>query len=206
MSRHLPPRPNLEHLRNQAKELLPSLQHRDPTSKLADAQYAIAVEYGFANWSSLKAHVDALTHDNPFVGTWVIDRTNSGQRPDTPVNPAALRFVVLDDTVTITDVVEDESGRKDRIVNTIIADGREHGAEHGYALTSRWRGAHVLEIVSTRDDHEVSRLTYTVSRDGKTLTICATAAAHAGYPAVEELSVFNRVALDGEAVFQEYER
>jgi hypothetical protein len=49
-------------------------------------------------------------------------------------------------------------------------------------------------------------MTYTVSRDGKTLTISATAAAHAGYPAVEQVSVFNHVARDGDAVFEEYER
>lgn len=206
MSRHLPPRPNLEYLKNQAKELLPSLQHRNPASKLADAQHAIAVEYGFANWSSLKAHVEALTHRSPFVGTWVIDRAKSRRQPDTSFERAALQFAVLDETVTITDVVEDASGRKDRTVNTIVADGREHGGERGYGSTSRWRGAHVLEIVSTKDGREVSRMAYTVSRDGTSLTVSATAAAHDGYPAVEQLSVFNRVARGRDAIFEESER
>ena len=199
MSRQLPQRPNLEHLRNQAKELLPSLRQRNPTSKLADAQHAIAVEYGFANWSSLKAHVGALTHhESPFVGTWAGDRSHSRQRAGTPFTRATLRFALLDETVTITDVVEDTSGRQERGVNTIHADGHEHPSEHGYGVTARWHSAHVLEIVTTRDDQEVSRVTYSVSRDGKTLTVSATAAAHAGYPAVERLNVFNRVVHDGD--------
>lgn len=186
MSRDLPRRPNFEHLRNQAKELLPTLQHRNPASKLADAQHAIAVEYGFVNWSSLKAHVEALTHGSPFVGTWNLDRSKSRQRPDTPFNRAVLQFAVIEDAVTITDVVEDPSGREDRGVNAIHADGQEHATEHGYRLTARWRGAYVLEIMATRDGQEVSRLTYAVSRDGTTLTVSATAAAHVGCSAVDQ--------------------
>ena len=42
MSRHLPPHPNLDHLKKQAKDLLHDLQHRDPALKLADAQHVIA--------------------------------------------------------------------------------------------------------------------------------------------------------------------
>jgi ankyrin repeat protein len=57
MSRQLPERPNLEFLKKQAKELLRSGLH----SKLADAQHALAQEYGFRNWAELKTHVDAQT-------------------------------------------------------------------------------------------------------------------------------------------------
>jgi len=76
MSRQLPVRPNLEHLREQAKELLRSVQQGDtaalelfrslvsfsaPASlKLADAQHAIARDYGFATWPKLKEHVESL--------------------------------------------------------------------------------------------------------------------------------------------------
>jgi ankyrin repeat protein len=56
MSRQLPPKPNLEYLKKQAKELLRSTQH----GKLADAQLALAKEYGFPRWADLKAHVQAL--------------------------------------------------------------------------------------------------------------------------------------------------
>src|ERR1700751_4525889 len=53
MSSVLPERPNLEHLKKQAKELLRTMGR----GKLADAQHAIAKEYGFATWAELKSHV-----------------------------------------------------------------------------------------------------------------------------------------------------
>ena len=43
MSRQLPEKPNLQYLRKQAKELLRTRQQ----GKLADAQLALAKEYGF---------------------------------------------------------------------------------------------------------------------------------------------------------------
>jgi hypothetical protein len=60
MSRDLPAFPNLDHLKKQAKVLLRELRRRTRSAKLADAQQAIAREYGFANWSKLKAHVESL--------------------------------------------------------------------------------------------------------------------------------------------------
>jgi Ankyrin repeat len=53
MSRTLPEKPNLEFLRKQAKELL----RTTGLGKLADAQHALAKEYGFATWASLRSHV-----------------------------------------------------------------------------------------------------------------------------------------------------
>ena len=83
MSKPLPPRPNLEQLKKQAKDLLKSCKagdaeslrrlseaHRSSTPgrsqsgrpdwSLSDAQNAIAREYGFARWSELKAHVESV--------------------------------------------------------------------------------------------------------------------------------------------------
>jgi ankyrin repeat protein len=57
MSRHLPEKPNLEHLKKQAKELL----RNTGQGKLAHAQHALANEYGFATWAQLKAHVESLS-------------------------------------------------------------------------------------------------------------------------------------------------
>ena len=53
MSRDLPAKPSLEYLRKQAKQL----QRTMSQGKLADAQHALAREYGFANWARLKSHV-----------------------------------------------------------------------------------------------------------------------------------------------------
>ena len=55
MSRSLPAKPSLQYLRKQAKELLRSMQE----GKLADAQHALATDYGFATWAMLKSHVEA---------------------------------------------------------------------------------------------------------------------------------------------------
>src|SRR5580704_6488420 len=57
MSRQLPEQPNLEYLKKQAKELLRTM----PQGKLADAQHALANEYGFPTWAKLKSHVEALS-------------------------------------------------------------------------------------------------------------------------------------------------
>jgi hypothetical protein len=55
--RPLPDRPNLRHLRDQAKDLL----RAGHASSLTKAQFEIARSYGFASWAKLKAHVDLLT-------------------------------------------------------------------------------------------------------------------------------------------------
>lgn len=55
-SRPLPDRPNLRHLKDQAKDLLKA----GNAKSLTDAQFKIARLYGFASWPKLKAHVDSL--------------------------------------------------------------------------------------------------------------------------------------------------
>jgi hypothetical protein len=56
----LPPRPSFSHLRKQAKDLLRRLRQRTPDATLAEAQHALAREYGFDSWPKLKAHVELL--------------------------------------------------------------------------------------------------------------------------------------------------
>ncbi len=57
----LPSRPSLEQLRKQAKERLAALRVAEPSAKLADAQFALAREYGFESWPKLVSHVEATT-------------------------------------------------------------------------------------------------------------------------------------------------
>jgi ankyrin repeat protein len=74
MSKSLPGRPNLEHLRNQAKALLTSWKNHEPDAlervgafrfaegappSLARAQLVVAREYGFVSWPKLKASLEA---------------------------------------------------------------------------------------------------------------------------------------------------
>src|SRR5215471_1115698 len=54
--RALPERPNLRHLKDQAKDLL----RAGAAASLADAQFQIARLYGFASWPKLKAHVESF--------------------------------------------------------------------------------------------------------------------------------------------------
>jgi len=79
MSRALPARPNVEHLKNQAKELLREFLAKEPDAvgrfrafdaalhsrepRLTDAQLIIAREYGFPSWRKLALHVEALSED-----------------------------------------------------------------------------------------------------------------------------------------------
>jgi hypothetical protein len=60
MSRDLPEFPNLDYLRKQAKARVRELQKHNPEAKLAEAQFAIAREYGFASWAKLKSHVESM--------------------------------------------------------------------------------------------------------------------------------------------------
>src|SRR4051812_11671549 len=95
MKKKLPARPNLDHLRRQAKALLAALESRDPEAaaairdhlpaakglsvsqvletryRLADAQSAIARKTGFAGWAHLARHVDQL---RALEGIWMFAR------------------------------------------------------------------------------------------------------------------------------------
>jgi uncharacterized protein (TIGR03067 family) len=94
VSRKLPKRPNLDHLRTQAKQLLTALHEGDKEAalafiehlpaarkltpararaagfRLADAQSAIARKTGFAGWPALARHVRTL---RAFEGEWRFD-------------------------------------------------------------------------------------------------------------------------------------
>src|SRR5689334_5610476 len=61
--RLLPGRPSLEQLQRQAKELLRDMRGGESTSPptLADAQFALAREYGFESWARLKRYVESVT-------------------------------------------------------------------------------------------------------------------------------------------------
>lgn len=86
MARFLPPQPNFEHLRNEAKSLQKAHQRKDPgvcttlrrmhrfkdasdeqilaaDLSLTEAQFALAMDYGFADWGALREAV--LSHNPP---------------------------------------------------------------------------------------------------------------------------------------------
>src|SRR5689334_4451299 len=59
-TRNLPNDPNLDHLRKQAKRLLPELRVKNPGATLAEAQLTIARSYGFASWPRIVHHVELV--------------------------------------------------------------------------------------------------------------------------------------------------
>jgi len=108
MPRDLPANPDLTHLRKQAKDLLHEFERGDPTAierfralnvrapKLADAQLAIARDYGFPSWTRLKAHVESLGK---------------------PVDPfrAAVDAIEADDALTLRQLLRDHAELRARI-------------------------------------------------------------------------------------------
>jgi hypothetical protein len=209
MSRNLPPHPNLDYLKKQAKELLHDMMQRNPALRLADAQHAIAREYGFASWPKLKVHVQSLSGSaetaagshaasdvervntaggppatdprfrgtpeqaSPFVGRWSANLSKSRRHPDNQFRSATLQINVVGDTVTIADVVVDDSGHENHGQNAILVDGNENRFAHGdgYVLMARWRGSHIIETVATKEGQAAGWGTYEVSADGHTLTV-----------------------------------
>jgi len=96
MTRRLPARPSLEHLKKQAKVLHEQLASGNPqaherfrallsrsapaTPQLADAQLALARDYGFASWAKLNAHVEALAPADPPAELVAAIHTNDAGR------------------------------------------------------------------------------------------------------------------------------
>lgn len=56
--KQLPPNPNLDHLKRQAKDLLAALRETEPAATLASAQNMLAEEYTFRSWPELKSEVE----------------------------------------------------------------------------------------------------------------------------------------------------
>src|SRR5262245_30532951 len=61
--RQLPATPSLEFERKRAKALLRRLRRDDPDAKLADAQFQVARELGFASWPRLVQYFHALEQE-----------------------------------------------------------------------------------------------------------------------------------------------
>src|SRR5690348_4203304 len=87
----LPERPNLRHLRDQAKDLV----RTGAVPKLADAQFQIAREYGFPSWPKLKQHVESLEQAGEL--RQAIRGNDLARVDDLLTANAGLRQVLIDD-------------------------------------------------------------------------------------------------------------
>ncbi|MFI5695828.1 hypothetical protein ACIA58_28510 [Kribbella sp. NPDC051586] len=66
-------RPNIEFLRKEAKDLLVALRETTPSATLADAQRALAGEYGLRDWPALKAEVERRLTATPAAPAGLAD-------------------------------------------------------------------------------------------------------------------------------------
>ena len=89
--RPLPDRPNLRHLKDQAKDLLKT----GAAASITDAQFKIARLYGFASWPKLKAHIDSLEEVGQLkqaIDTNDIDRVETLMRRNPTLHSAPLGY------------------------------------------------------------------------------------------------------------------
>lgn len=111
MDKQLPARPNLDHLRGQAKALLAQLRAGDPAAarafvehlpaargatdlaqlRLADAQSVVARQRGFASWAALVRHVEQL---RSLEGDWRIARLEVDGHQVPPAALAMTRILI----------------------------------------------------------------------------------------------------------------
>ncbi len=99
MTRQLPERPDLEHLREEAKALLNSLRQGSavvdfpPPYQLSHAQLAVARDYGFESWAKLKRHVEGTADRQAafFAAVRAGDRDRVGGLLDS--DPSLVRAV-----------------------------------------------------------------------------------------------------------------
>jgi hypothetical protein len=197
MSRRLPARPNLEHLKKQARSRLPALQRHDASAQLADALHATAREYGFSSWPALKQLVESVrpgSGQSPLAGVWRINPDESPEPLLRLCDAVSLELAVGGDRVTLSEVMREQSGAETRRSYTLRIGGPPQQVEHGYRMTARLEADRVLTVSVGRNDEHLMHVTYAVSDDGRTLTLTAAAAAHAGYPSVEQIIRFDRAA------------
>jgi uncharacterized protein (TIGR03067 family) len=141
-------RPNLDHLRKQAKALLPDLRKENPSARLADAQLAIARKSGFANWPGLARHVEQL---RALEGEWTVERLEIDGNVAPPAMTGDAKLLIDGDRFRMESVEANYEG----VFNIDV----EHIP------------AHIdIEFVEGPEAGEWSYGIYTL--DGDTLTLC----------------------------------
>jgi ankyrin repeat protein len=89
--RPLPDRPNLRHLKDQARDLFKT----GAAASITDAQFKVARLYGFASWPKLKAQIDSLEHVGQLkqaIDTNDIDRVKTMMTRNPALHRAPLGY------------------------------------------------------------------------------------------------------------------
>lgn len=82
VQRQLPPVPNPDNLRKQAKTRLSALRVRQPSVRLGEAQHLVAREYGFPTWAAMLAEV--IRRQDSLAGRYTRIRKLSVAVPGAP--------------------------------------------------------------------------------------------------------------------------
>lgn len=87
-----------------------------------------------------------------------------------------VEFELIDDTVTLTQIVVGPEGRQSATKTAVQADGRDHPIEFGdeLVLKATWTDGRTLEMIFTHAGTLVSAWSYEVSADGRSLTVSTT--------------------------------
>jgi hypothetical protein len=88
--------PSMEFLRQEAKDLLKVLRESDGGATLADAQRAVAGEYGYRTWSDLKAEVDRRRAEIPRAPEGLAEGVASAfglGAPTAPMTPIRYEYM-----------------------------------------------------------------------------------------------------------------
>jgi hypothetical protein len=194
MPRRLPDHPNLDHLKKQAKDLLVELRRRTPAMQLADAQHALAREFGFASWTKLKTHVESTT--SALAGRWSANLQKSRPHPLNPFRMATLEISLAGNRATFAFASVDPRGEEQRGEPTIVIDGHHHAMDHGIGYVAKWLGPRVLEVTATKDGHPTGRGLYEVSANGRALTVSYSRSSPNGLSEAEHWLVFDRMLHD----------
>ena len=161
--RELPARPNLEHLKNQARTLLRQGLAADAsaigrfaafgvtttTPKLADALHIIAREYGFDTWPALKLHIDVASEEPVEALTGAIKANNPSLVRDVLVRHPSLKSRINEplpnysfDTPPIVAAVQKENRE---IIDVLLNAGANVNQRTGW-----WAGSFgVLDCASS---------------------------------------------------------
>jgi uncharacterized protein (TIGR03067 family) len=150
VTKKLPPRPDLDHLRRQAKALLAALESGDPAAvttirehlpaaaglpaaeiragrfRLADAQSAVARQTGFASWPRLARHVDQL---RALEGTWSFARLEIDGQALPPEATSSSRLLIDGDRFR----TESPEATYEGVFN-IDVEAEPHGIDIGFVV------------------------------------------------------------------------
>jgi hypothetical protein len=91
--RTLPDIPSAENLRKQAKERLAELRAKAPSVRLTHAQFILAREYGFADWTAMQAEVARRTNSPRGMRARILRSSVAFPRADPAKEPDDMQLI-----------------------------------------------------------------------------------------------------------------